>query len=162
MVRLVHLLGNETAYRVSVLEGVEENLVAPLVELLVLLALHVGLAGIPEFATETRGCKFPRDALDDQLDALHYQREVRDRNRSPALGHDVTCESDPACHRDLLLVFSPAKAFARCGRLPRSSGLPRAVPTSLPRRLEDPSATVPMRRGSVARTSTLLRPCRAA
>src|ERR1700722_11198809 len=113
MVRLVHLLGNETAYRVSVLEGVEENLVAPLVELLDLLALHVGLAGIPEFATETRGCKFPRDALGDQLDALHYQREVRDRYRSPALGHDVTGESDAAAHLNLLLKRSPGATVGR-------------------------------------------------
>ena len=87
-------------------EGVEENLVAPLVELLDLLALNVGLAGVTELATEARRCEFPRDALGDQLDALHYQREVRDRNRSPAPGHDVTCESNPAGHPDLLLVVS--------------------------------------------------------
>src|ERR1700722_10583214 len=105
MVRLVHLLGKETTYRVSVLEGVEENLVAPLVELLDLLALYVGLAGVTELATETCGCEFPRDALGDQLDALHYQREIGDRNRSPALRHDVTCESYPAGHPDLLSGF---------------------------------------------------------
>src|ERR1700723_3700210 len=105
MMRLVHLLGNKTTHRISVLECVEENLVAPLVKLLDLLALHVGRAGVTELATETCGCEFPRDALGDQLDALHYQREVRNRNRSPALGHDVTCENYPAGHRDLLLVF---------------------------------------------------------
>src|SRR5579862_4276668 len=98
MVRLVHLLRNETAHWVSVLEGVEENLVAPLVELLDLLALHVGLASVAELATETRHRKLPRDPLGDQLDTLHYQREIRNRNRSPALGHDVTCECDPAGH----------------------------------------------------------------
>src|SRR5580693_7510925 len=161
MMRLVHLLGNETTYRVSVLECVEENLVAPLIEFLDLLALHIGLAGVPELASETGGCELPRDPLGDQLDALHYQREVRDRNRSPALGHDVTCESNPAGHL-ISCWFSPAKAFARCDRRPRSSGPLQAVPTSRPRRLEDPSATVPMHPGSVARTSTLLRLCRAA
>ena len=98
MVRLVHLLGNQTAYRVSVLECVEENLVAPLVELLDLLTLHVGRAGVTELAAETRRRELARDALGDQLDALHYQREVRDRNRSRALGHDVTRESYAAAH----------------------------------------------------------------
>src|SRR5260221_9496494 len=102
MVRLVHFFGNETAYRVSVLEGVEENLVAPLVQLLDLLALHVGLAGVPELAAETRRREFPRDALGDQLDAFHDQREVRDRNRSPALGHDVPGESDTSAHSKTL------------------------------------------------------------
>src|SRR6266436_5326777 len=102
MVRLVHLLGNETAHWVSVLECVEENLVAPLVELLDLLALHVGLAGVAELATETRRCEFPRDALGDQLDALHDQREVSDRDRSPALGHDVPGESDTSAHSKTL------------------------------------------------------------
>src|SRR5882762_2230581 len=104
MMRLVHFLGNETAYRVSVLECVEENLVAPLVKLLDLLALHVGLAGVAELATQTGGCELARDALGDQLDALHDERQIRNRNRGPALGHDVTGESDAAAHLDLLLV----------------------------------------------------------
>src|ERR1700676_5506598 len=103
MMRLVHFLRNETAYRVSVLEGIEENLVAPLVELLDFLALYVGFAGVTELTAEARRCEFPRDALGDQLDALHNQREIRDRNRSPALGHDVTCKSDPAAHVQSLL-----------------------------------------------------------
>src|SRR5690242_8887885 len=98
MVRLLHLLGNETAYRVSVLKGVEENLVPPLIQLLDLLTLHVGLAGITKLVAETRRCEFPRDPLGDQLDTLHDEREVRDRNRSPALGHDVTGECDAAAH----------------------------------------------------------------
>src|SRR5271169_1871710 len=98
MVRLVHFLGNETAYRVAVLECVQENLVAPLVELLDLFALHVGLAGVAELATETGSCELARDALGDQLDALHDQREVCDRNRSRALGHEVTRECDAAAH----------------------------------------------------------------
>src|ERR1700683_2825086 len=109
MVRLVHFLGNETAYPVSVVESVEENLVAPLVELLDLLALHVGLAGVAELAAEAGGCEFPRDALGDQLDALHYQREIRDRNRSLALGHDVPSESN-AAHVQSLLPLRPIEA----------------------------------------------------
>src|ERR1700719_2849497 len=111
MVRLVHLLGNETANRVAVLECVEENLVAPLIKLLDLLALHIGLAGVAELAAETRRCEFARDPLGDQFDALHDQREVRDRDRSPALGHEVPCESDAAAHLHysyaLLLKRSP-------------------------------------------------------
>src|SRR5580700_9143527 len=130
MMWLVHLLRNETAYRVSVFERVEEDLVTPLVELFDLLALHVGIAGVAELVAETRCCELPRDPFGDQLDALHYQREVGDRNRSPALGHDVTCESNPAGHRDLLaglllLKRSPGAAVCRNhqGRFERS---PRA------------------------------------
>ena len=48
MMRLVHFLGYETTYRVSMLECLEENLVAPLVELLDLFAVHVGFAGVAE------------------------------------------------------------------------------------------------------------------
>src|SRR5208282_1674720 len=103
MMRLVHFLGNETAYRVSVLEGVEENLVAPLVELLDFFALHVGLAGVAELAAETRRRELARDALGDQLDALHDEREVRDRQRSRAFGHDMTRESNGAAHLQFLL-----------------------------------------------------------
>ena len=98
MVRLIHFLGNEAAYRVAVLEGVEENLVAPLVELLDLLALHVGLAGVAELAAERRRRELARDALGDQLDALHYQRKIRGRNRRRALGHDMPRECDAAAH----------------------------------------------------------------
>src|ERR1700691_3209633 len=98
MMRLLHFLGNETAYRVSVLECVEENLVSPLIELLDLFALDVGLAGVAELAAETGRCELLRDALGDQLDALHDQREVRDRDRSRAFGHDVTRECDAAAH----------------------------------------------------------------
>src|ERR1700682_3408038 len=117
MLRLITLLGNETADRVAVLECVEENLVAPLVKLLDLLALHVGLAGVAEFAAETRRCEFARDPLGDKFDALHDQREVRDRDRSPALGHDVPGESDAARHLHysyaLLLKRSPGAAVRR-------------------------------------------------
>src|ERR1700678_2521604 len=98
MMRLIHLLGNETADRVAVLECVEENLVAPLVQLLDLLALHVGLAGVAELATETGTCELARDAFGDQLDALHDEREVHERDRSRALAHDVTRERDAAAH----------------------------------------------------------------
>src|SRR5208282_3892481 len=102
MVRLVHLLGNETADRVSLLECVQENLVAPLVELLDLLALHVGRARVADFAGQTRSRQLARDALGDQLDALHYQRQVRDRNRSRALAHDMPRECDAARHLSYL------------------------------------------------------------
>src|ERR1700689_2238157 len=98
MMRLLHFPGNETADRVAVLECVEENLVAPLVQLLDLLALHVGLAGVAELATKTGNCELARDALGDQFDAFHDEREVRERDRSRALGHDVTRESDAAAH----------------------------------------------------------------
>src|ERR1700735_813196 len=98
MMRLVHFLGNETAYRVAVLESIEENLIAPLVELLDLFALHVGLAGVAELAAETGRRQLARDAFGDQLDALHDQREIRDRNRRRAFGHDVTRECDAAAH----------------------------------------------------------------
>src|SRR5208282_1099768 len=157
MMRLVHFLGNEAAYRVSVLECVEENLIAPLIEFLDFFALHVGLAGVAELPAETSRCKLARDALGDQLYALHDESQVRDRQRNRAFGHDMTRESDAAAH------LSPfPKAFARCGRQPRSSMQPRGVPTSPQHRLADPSATDPTHPGSVARTSMLLQPCRAA
>src|SRR5271163_278856 len=149
MVRLVHFLGDETAHRVALLEGVEENLVAPLVELLDLFALHIGLAGVAKIVAETRGRQLARDALGDQLNPLQDQREVRDRNRRPAFSHEMTRECD-AAHQSLL-----ARAFARCARPPRSSGQLRGVPRSLPRRPADPSVTDPTRRGLVARRSTL-------
>src|SRR5208282_223582 len=98
MMRLIHFLGYETTYRVSMLECVEENLVAPLVKLLDLFALHVGFTGVAELAAEARGRELPRDALGDELDALHYESEVRDRQGSRAFGHDMTRESDAAAH----------------------------------------------------------------
>src|ERR1700679_2707489 len=102
MVRLVHFLGNETAYRVSLLECIQENLVAPLVELLDLLALHVGRARIADLTGQTRGRQLARDALGDQLDALHYQRKVYGPNRRRALGHDMSRECDAARHLSYL------------------------------------------------------------
>src|ERR1700733_10683183 len=101
MVRLVHFLGNETAYRGSLLEGVQENPVGPLVELLDLLALHVGRARVAELAGQTCGSQLARDALGDQLDALHYQREVDGTNRRRALGHDMPRECDATRHLDV-------------------------------------------------------------
>src|SRR5260370_15647937 len=117
MMRLVHFLGNETAYREAVFECVEENLVAPIVKLLDLLALHIRLAGVAELAAETRCCEFTRDALGDQFDPLHDQREVCDRDRSTALGHEVPGESDAAGHLHysyaLLLKRSPGASVCR-------------------------------------------------
>src|SRR5271156_318102 len=98
MMRLVHFLGNETADWVAVLECVEKNLVAPLVQLLDLLTLHVGRAGVAELATETGNCELARDALGDQFDAFHDEREVRDGQSSRAFAHEVTRESDAAAH----------------------------------------------------------------
>src|SRR5271163_4147313 len=104
MMRLVHLLGNETRDWVALLEGVEENLVAPFVELLDLLALHVGVAGVAVLVAEARGREMARDALGDKLDALHDEREVHERNRRRAFPHDVTRECGAAAHLTLLRV----------------------------------------------------------
>src|SRR5579863_8141644 len=78
------------------LEGVEKNLVAPLVELLDLLALHVGRAGISELAGKPSRRELARDPLRDKLDALHDQREVGDGNGRRALRHDMPRECDSA------------------------------------------------------------------
>src|SRR5208282_6614403 len=112
MMRLVHFLGDETAYRVSLLERVEEDLVAPLVELLDLFALHVGLAGVAELAAERRRRELPRDTLGDELEALHDEREVRDRQRSRAFGHDMTRESDAAAHLQSFYSVRQVRASA--------------------------------------------------
>ncbi len=80
MMRAVHLLGNETAYRVSVLECLEENVVAPFVELLDLFALYIGRACVAKLSTERGHRELARDALTDKLEALHDEREVGDRN----------------------------------------------------------------------------------
>src|SRR5208283_459085 len=101
MMRLVHFLGYETAYRVSILEGVEENLVAPLVELLDLFALHVGFAGVTE-PVEAGERQLPRDARGDELDALHYESQVRNRQRSRVFGLDMTRESNAGAHLQFL------------------------------------------------------------
>src|ERR1039458_6109455 len=102
MMRLVHFLGYETTYRVHMLECVEENLVAPLVELLDLFAVHVGFAGVAE-PVEARERQLPRDAGGDELDALHYESEVRDRQRSRAFSLDVTRERNAAADLQSLL-----------------------------------------------------------
>src|ERR1700689_4095704 len=102
MMRLVHLFGNETRDRVALLEGVEENLVAPFVELLDLLALHVGVAGVAALVAETSGRQLARDALGDKLDTLHDEREVHERNRRRAFRHDMSGECGAAGHLSLL------------------------------------------------------------
>src|SRR5713101_3755509 len=94
MTRLVHLLGNETAYRVAVLERLQKNVVAPFVELLDLLALHVGRAGVAELTAERRYRQLARDSLADKLEALHDQSEVGNRKRGRLLGHDMTRKSN--------------------------------------------------------------------
>src|SRR5208283_986387 len=101
MMRLVHFLGYETTYRVSILECVEENFVAPLVELLDLFALHVGFAGVAE-SVEAGERQLPRDARGDELNAPHYESEVRDRQRSRAFGLDMTRERNAGAHLQFL------------------------------------------------------------
>src|ERR1700722_391908 len=95
MARTVHLLGNETAHRVAVLECLQENVVAPLVELLDLLPLHVGRAGVSELAADRGSSQLARDALTDQLDSFHDKSEVNERHRRRLLGHDMAGKSNP-------------------------------------------------------------------
>src|ERR1035437_81432 len=102
MMRLPHFLRYETTYRVHMLQCVEGKLVAPPIQLVDLFAVHVGLAGVAE-PFEARERQRPRDARGDELDALHYESEVRDRQRSRAFSLDVTRESNAAAHLQSLL-----------------------------------------------------------
>ena len=133
MLRGFHLLGNQAAYRVAIFEQAEEDLVGPVVEFLLLLAVDVGIAGISEAA----GDRGARDFAGDKFARPMRCVRLPAPGRRPALKFFYECVSDPRVSAPDCPIFqSPAPPapfiikFASFACRPQSSTRTPAAPTS--------------------------------